>query len=257
TRHGFGYSVFEHVEDGIHSELWVYVVLDAAMKFAVLKVRNASARARRLSATGYVEWVLGDLSTKTAMHVITEIDPKSGALLARNPYNSDFAGRIAIFDVDDPVRSVTGDRNEFLGRNGELKNPAAMESLQLSGRVGPALDPCGAIRVPFELADGQEREIVFRLGIGRTTDEMSELVLSYRGSAAARGVLEKVQRHWARTLGTVQVATPDPALNVLTNGWLLYQVLACRLWGRSGYYQSAGAFGFRDQLQDVMALVHA
>ena len=132
-----------------------------------------------------------------------------------------------------------------------------MESLQLSGRVGPALDPCGVIRVPFELADGQEREIVFRLGVGRTADEVNALVLRNRGSAAARAVLESVWHYWARTLGAVQVVTPDPALNVLTNGWLVYQVLACRLWARSGYYQSAGAFGFRDQLQDVMALVHA
>ncbi|HEX6795577.1 MAG TPA: glucoamylase family protein [Casimicrobiaceae bacterium] len=257
TRHGFGYSVFEHVERGIHSELWVYVAIDAAVKFAVLKTRNASGRTRRLSATGYVQWVLGDLPAKTGMHVMTEVDRRTGALLARNPYNTEFAGRIAFFDVDDPQRSVTGDRSEFVGRNGELGNPAAMDGSPLSGRVGPALDPCGVIRVPFELADGQEREIVFRLGAGRTADEVNALVLRSRGSAAARTALENVWSYWARTLGAVQVVTPDPALDVLTNGWLVYQVLASRLWARSGYYQSAGAFGFRDQLQDVMALVHA
>jgi cyclic beta-1,2-glucan synthetase len=256
TRHGFGYSVFEHREEGIHSELWVYVALDASVKFAVLKVHNESGRPRQLSATGYVEWVLGDLRAKTGMHLVTEVDPASGALLARNPYNSEFAGRIAFFDTDAVVCSVTGDRTEFIGRNGGLNNPAAMAWTVLSGRVGPALDPCGAIRVPFELAAGQASEVIFRLGIGRNWDDVRKLVLRFRGSVAARDALDKVQQYWQRTLGAVQVKTPDPSLNVLTNGWLLYQILACRLWGRSGFYQSGGAFGFRDQLQDTMALVH-
>ena len=256
TRHGFGYSVFEHSEEGIQSELWVYVALDASVKFAVLKVRNGSGRPRQLSATGYVEWVLGDLREKTGMHVVTEVDPVSGALLARNPYNSEFAGRIAFFDTDALVRSVTGDRTEFIGRNGGLNNPAAMAWTTLSGRIGPALDPCGAIRVPLELVAGQASEVIFRLGIGRNRDDARKLVQRFRGSAAARDALDKVHQYWQRTLGAVQVKTPDPSLDVLTNGWLLYQVLACRLWGRSGFYQSSGAFGFRDQLQDTMALVH-
>ena len=256
SRHGFGYSVFEHAEGGIRSELWVYVALDAPVKFSVLKVRNESGRSRKLSATGYAEWVLGDLRPKSAMHVVTRIEPGSGALLARNAYNTEFAGRVAFFDVDDPARTVTGDRVEFLGRNGSLRSPAAMTRARLSGKVGAALDPCAAIQVPFELADGQEREIVFRLGAGKNADDARDLVNRFRGSAAAHGVLESVWEYWKRTLGTVQVETPDPAVNVLANGWLLYQALACRIWGRSGYYQSGGAFGFRDQLQDAMALVH-
>jgi cyclic beta-1,2-glucan synthetase len=258
TRHGFGYSIFEHTEDGISSELTVYVDLEAAVKFSVLKVRNASGRARQLSATGYVEWVLGDLRPKTTMHVITEIDPASGALYAHNAYNTEFADRIAFFDVDDVTRTLSGDRAEFLGRNGTLRNPAAMTRAQLSNRVGAALDPCAAIQVQFELADGEEREIIFRLGVAgrRGADEASRLVRRFRGSTAARHALEAVRQYWRSTLGVVQVETPDPALNVLTNGWLLYQTLACRLWARSGYYQSGGAFGFRDQLQDVMALIH-
>jgi cellobiose phosphorylase len=257
TRHGFGYSVFEHGEDGISSELWVYVGIDAAVKFSMLKVRNTSGRSRRLSATGYVEWVLGDLRPKTTMHVITEIEGKSGALLARNSYNTEFPDRVAFFDVDDPSRSVSGDRTEFLGRNGALRNPAAMARSRLSGKVGAALDPCAAIQVPFELADGQEREIVFRLGLGRNIADAGSLVQRFRGQTAAHGALDAVRAHWKRTLGAVQVETPDASLNVLANGWLLYQTVACRLWARSGYYQSSGAFGFRDQLQDVMALVHA
>jgi len=257
ARHGFGYSVFEHSEDGIHSELWVYVAIDAPVKFSVLKVRNASGRPRRLSATGYVEWVLGDLRAKTAMHVITEVEARAGALIARNAYNTEFPDRVAFFDVDDASRSVSADRTEFLGRNGTLCNPAAMARTRLSGKVGAALDPCAAMQVAFELDDGEEREIVFRLGVGRDGSEASSLLQRFRGAAAARAALDAVRAHWQHTLGAVQVKTPDPAFDVLANGWLLYQTIACRVWARSGYYQSGGAFGFRDQLQDAMALVHA
>jgi cyclic beta-1,2-glucan synthetase len=255
-RHGFGYSVFEHTERGIRSELWVYVALDAPIKFMVLKVRNESGRSRKLSATGYVDWVLGDLRPKSVMHVVTELDQKSAAVFARNPYNTEFAGRIAFFDVDETTRTVSGDRTEFIGRNGTLRSPAAMTRLRLSGKVGAGLDPCGAIHVPFELANGQEREIIFRLGVGRGADDARNLVHRFRGSAAARGALEAVWQYWKHTLGVVHVETPDQSLNVLTNGWLVYQTLGCRLWARSGYYQSGGAFGFRDQLQDSMALIH-
>ncbi|MHB1192128.1 MAG: GH36-type glycosyl hydrolase domain-containing protein [Longimicrobiales bacterium] len=259
TRHGFGYSVFEHVEGGIHSELWVYVAHDAPVKFSVLKVRNRSGRPRRLSATGYVEWVLGDLRSRSAMHVTTEVDPVTGALYARNPYNTEFSGRVAFFDVDDATRTATCDRVEFIGRNGSLERPAAMSRTHLSGRAGAGLDPCAALQVPFDLADGDERQITFRMGMGGTPGgaAAASLVARSRGSGAARRALEGVWQHWNHTLGAVQVDTPDESLNVLANGWLLYQTMACRLWARSGYYQSGGAYGFRDQLQDVMALVHA
>ncbi|MDX9884472.1 GH36-type glycosyl hydrolase domain-containing protein [Thauera sp.] len=256
-RHGFGYSVFEMQVHGIVSELWVYVATDASIKFSVLKLRNASGRPRRLSATAYVDWVLGDLRPKSAMHVSTAIDPDSDALLARNPFNAEFAERVAFLDVDDPTRRVSGDRTEFIGRNGSLRNPAALGRARLSGTVGPGLDPCGAIQVTIELAAAQTREIVFRLGVGRNADEASALVRRFRGADAARTALEAVWEHWNHTLGAVQVESPDPAVDVLANGWLMYQTLACRMWARSGYYQSGGAFGFRDQLQDAMALVHA
>jgi cellobiose phosphorylase len=257
TRHGFGYSVFEHTTAGIRSELSVYVDLEEPVKFWVLKLRNVSGRNRKLSATGYVEWVLGDLRSKCAMHAVTEIDATSGALFARNAYSTEFGGRVAFFDVDDVSRTLSGDRGEFLGRNGTLARPDAMSRTRLSGRLGAALDPCGAIQVPFDLADGQERQIIFRLGAGGDLAQARELALRLRRPGSARAALEKVRHYWKRTLGTVQVQTPDPALNMLANGWLLYQTLACRVWARSGYYQSGGAYGFRDQLQDVMALVHA
>jgi cyclic beta-1,2-glucan synthetase len=257
TRHGFGYSVFEHTEDGIGSELTVFVALDAAVKFFSLKVSNHSGRARRLSVTGYVEWVLGDLRARSALHVTTELDAKSGALYARNPYHSEFADWVAFFDVDEPVRTVSGSRTEFIGRNGTLRDPAAMHRSRLSGKTGAGLDPCAAIQIDFDLAAGHQREAVFRLGAASNAEATGRLVQRFRGSATAREVLDAVVVHWRQTLTVVQVETPDAALNVVTNGWLLYQTIACRLWARSGYYQSGGAYGFRDQLQDVMALVHA
>ena len=257
TRHGFGYSVFEHSEFGIQSSLCIYVDLKESVKYSVLKVRNLSAHSRRISATGYVEWVLGDLRSKSAAHIVTEIDADSGALFARNSYNSGFVGRVGFFDVDDVSRTLTADRTEFLGRNGCLARPAAMSRSRLSGRVGAALDPCGAIQVGFELSAGQEREIIFRLGAAQDIGHARELAQRLRAEGTARTALQKVTLYWQQTLGVVRVQTPDPALNVMANGWLLYQTLACRLWARSGYYQSGGAFGFRDQLQDVMALVHS
>ncbi|MGY3041777.1 cyclic beta-1,2-glucan synthetase [Rhodanobacter sp. TND4EL1] len=257
TRHGFGYSVFEHVEDGIHSELWIYVALDASVKFSVLKLRNTSARSRRLSVTAYVEWLLGDLREKTAMHVVTESDPASGAVFARNAYNTEFPGRVAFFDVDDDARSIDGDRSEFLGRNGSMHAPAGLGRAHLSGRLGAGLDPCAALQSHLTLEDGAERQLIFRLGLGRDAADASTLVQRFRGMGSAVETLARVRTHWARTLGAVQVHTPEPALDVLANGWLLYQTIACRIWARSGYYQSGGAFGFRDQLQDSMATLHA
>jgi cellobiose phosphorylase len=255
-RHGFGYSVFEYTQSGIASELWVYVSIDSSIKFAVLKVKNCSGRLRKLSATAYCEWVLGELRTKGLMHVATEVDPQCGALLARNPYSIDFPGRVAFLDVSETNRSVTGDRREFLGRNGQLCRPLAMERTRLSGKVGPGLDPCGAISTPFELGDRREREIVFMLGAGRDLEDARRLVTEFRGVEKARQALNSVWDYWNHTLGAVHVETPDPAFDILANGWLLYQTLACRYWARSGYYQSGGAYGFRDQLQDVAALVH-
>jgi cellobiose phosphorylase len=256
-RHGFGYSVFDHTENGIASELTVYVAMDAPVKFALLKLRNVSGRPRLLSVTGYWEWVLGELRHKSLLHVQTEVDPKTGALLARNPFNTEFAGRIAFVDVSDARRTFTGDRREFLGRNGSLSHPAALKRTRLSGKTGAGLDPCGAMQVTLDLPAGQQRETSFRLGVGRTVAEVQTLVRRFRPAGASRDALEGVRQYWSRTLGTVQVETPDPSVNVLANGWLLYQTLSSRLWARTGFYQSGGAFGFRDQLQDVMALVHA
>jgi cellobiose phosphorylase len=191
--------------------------------------------------------------------VQTEVDLKTGALLARNYYNTAFPERIAFLDVnfDSPGRTLTGDRKEFIGRNGSLAQPAAMKRARLSGKAGAGLDPCGALQVVFDLAEGQERETSFRLGVGRNPSDVQNLIHRFRGSDAGRGALEGVWAYWNRTLGAINVDTPDAAVNVMANGWLVYQTLSCRLWARTGFYQSGGAYGFRDQLQDVMALVHA
>ena len=257
TRHGFGYSSFEYAEAGIASRMSTFVALDAPVRYIVISVRNESAAARKLSVTGYVEWVLGDMRSKSGMHIVTEIDPASGALFARNAYNTEFPGRVAFFSADASVRSVTCDRTEFIGRNGSLARPAALRRVRLSGRAGAGLDSCAAIQAPFELQPGQEREIVFVLGMGgRRNADASNMVQRHGGRAAAMQALSEVHAHWDKVLGAVHVQTPEPELDVLLNGWLMYQTIACRMWARSGYYQSGGAFGFRDQLQDAMAMVH-
>ena len=186
TRHGFGYSVYEHEQDGIASELWVYVALHDAVKFSVVKLRNLSGRTRRISATGYVEWILGDLRAKSQMHIVSEQDGPGGALLARNPYSAEFSGCTAFFDADacspaDGARSFSGDRAEFLGRNGDLASPLALRREKLSGRVGAGLDPCAAIQVSLTLAGGASSQTVFRLGAGKDRDDALHLARRLRG----------------------------------------------------------------------------
>lgn len=257
TRHGFGYSTFEYTGHGISTHLRVHVATDAPVKVITIKFRNTSGKARRLSITGYVELQLGDRRAIHAPYIVTEVDAKTGALFARNAYNGEFSERVVFFEASDSRRTVTGDRREFLGRNGTPARPASMSRARLSGRVGAGLDPCAAIQVAVDLADGQEREVVFLLGSGRNTSDARELVGRFRGLTSARTSMSAVTNFWEWTLGAVKVETPDASVNALANGWLLYQVIASRIWGRSGYYQSGGAFGFRDQLQDAMALIHA
>jgi len=256
-RHGFGYSVFEHLEAGIVSELTHYVAMDAPVKFVVVKLRNHSDRTRRLSLTGYWELVMGEWRHDNQMHIVTESDPHSSALFARNAYGRECHNRVVFAQVSESQRTVTGNRSEFIGRNGSLNKPAALARERLSGKTGAGLDPCAALQTQIELAPGQEREIVFTFGAAQHADEAHYYIQRFSGPAGARQALETVWGYWNNTLGAVYVETPDPALNVLTNGWLIYQTLSCRYWGRSGYYQSGGAYGFRDQLQDTMALIHA
>ena len=257
ARHGQGYSRFEHTSHGISLDLLQFVPLDDPIKISRLTLENHSGRSRRLSVTAYVEWVLGAARNTSAPFVVTEIDAETGAMLARNAWNSEFAGRVAFADLSGRQTAWTGDRTEFLGRNGTLDHPAALErGDSLSGKAGGGLDPCGALQAIVELRAGARAEIVFFLGQAATTEEARALIARYR-AANLEVTLRKVREHWDDVLGAVQVATPDRAMNVLLNRWLLYQTLSCRVWARAGFYQAGGAYGFRDQLQDVMALTVA
>ncbi len=234
----------------------VYVDAEAPVKFIVIKIKNQSGKARRISCTGYVEWVLGDLRPKSAPHMVTELDPVTGALLARNSYNAEWGNRVAFYDVDEAGKTVTTDRSEFIGRNGTFGSPDAMFRTRLSGRTGAAMDPCGAMQVIMELEEGEEREIIFRLGACNDNGEASEIISKFKGRKAATDALTRVRNYWTEHLEKIQVETPDKPFNILANGWLKYQALSSRIMGRSGFYQSGGAFGFRDQLQDVLSLIH-
>jgi cellobiose phosphorylase len=256
THHGFGYSRFEHIEEGIGTDMTVYVDIEATVKFTVIKIRNLSNQRRRLSVTGYVEWVLGDIRSKSSMHILTETDATTGAIFARNQYNKEFNDRICFFDVSESVRTFSADRMEFIGRNGSLQKPDAMGRIKLSGRYGAAIDSCGALQAYIDLEPDQEHEVVFLLGTGDNKSEAVALVQQFGNPTAAANVLEKIKTFWQQTLGGIQVNTTDSGLNMIANGWLMYQTLACRFFARSGYYQSGGAFGYRDQLQDAMTIIH-
>ncbi|HUO62153.1 MAG TPA: protein ndvB, partial [Terriglobales bacterium] len=257
ARHGQGYSRFEHVSHGISLELLQLVPVQDSIKVSRLTVRNGSGRTRRLSVTAYVEWVLGTSRSASAPFIVTEIDPDTKAMLARNTWSSDFAGRVAFADLRGAQTSWTGDRTEFLGRNGALERPAALtREGRLSGRVGAGLDPCAALQTVLELRAGERAEVVFFLGEAATREEAGALITRYR-TAELDALLQAVEAHWNSVLGAVQVKTPDRAMDLLLNRWLLYQTLACRVWSRSAFYQAGGAYGFRDQLQDVMALAAA
>ncbi|MBN1523218.1 MAG: cyclic beta 1-2 glucan synthetase [Spirochaetales bacterium] len=257
NRQGFGYSVFEYVQQALKSELWTYVDIESPVKYWMVKLRNDSDRTRQVSLTLFCELVLGDQRSRTQMHVRTGIDGSTGMLYASNFYNQEFSSRIMFLESSERMRTVSGDRTEFLGRNGSHANPSGMQMTRLSGRVGCGLDPAAAIRVPFQLEPGQEKDVIFILGAGQNMDHARTLAQRHRTTLAAYRAREQVWEYWKHTLGAINVQTPDGALNMMSNGWLLYQTMSARLFARSGFYQSGGAIGFRDQLQDVMAVIHA
>ncbi len=256
-RHGQGYSVLKQSRNDIDSELLLLVPLEDPLKLVRLKVRNPGSQTRQLSATFYAEWVLGTVRDQAPVQVVCEIDAETGALLARNPFNADFPGQIGFADVDCRPRSLLADRTEFLGRNGSLAKPAALKQSALSGRVEAGLDPCAALQVSLTLRPSEEAEVVFLLGAAGNAAEARHLVTRYREPGRVAATLTDVCRFWDQVLTTIQVRTPNPALDLLLNRWLLYQTLSCRILARSALYQSGGAYGFRDQLQDVSALVYA
>ena len=254
ARHGQGYSRFQHESHGIALDLLEFVPPGDAIKIFRLSLRNNSGRARRLSVTAYVEWVLGSSRTASAPFIITEVDQDSGALFARSALNNEFGGRIAFADLAGKQISFTADRTEFLGRNGTPQRPYGLElGRTLSGKVGAGLDPCAALQAPIDLRAGGSAEVVFFLGQTENREQARELLRQYRTKDLDQ-VLREVTTRWDEILEGVQITTPDRAMDLLVNRWLLYQTLSCRVWARAGFYQLSGAYGFRDQLQDVMAL---
>ncbi|MFG1372729.1 hypothetical protein V5F32_11185 [Xanthobacter oligotrophicus] len=254
ARHGRGFSSFSHTANGIAAELVQYVPVDGAIKISRLTLRNLTSRPRRISLTAYAEWVLGRARSATAPFVATAIDDETGALFARNPWNADFGGRVAFLDMAGRQSEWTGDRREFIGRNGTLADPAALRGVPLSGLVGAGLDPCGALRTQIEFRPNASIERVVFLGEENDAADARDLISRFR-AADLNVVLAEVTRSWDDILGAVEVRPPDRSMDIMPNGWLLYQTLACLVWARAAFYQASGACGFRDQLQDGMALV--
>jgi cyclic beta-1,2-glucan synthetase len=257
VRHGAGYTVFEHQSHGLAQTLRLFAAADAPVKVIALRLKNHWQRPRRLTATYFAPWVLGVSPEGTAPYIVSEYEPDVRALLACNPYSAEFGGRYTFLAASQPPHGVTADRTEFLGRIGDARRPAALTRVGLAGAVRAGLDPCAAIQLHVELAPGQSKEVYFLLGQGADRDEALSLARAFGDPAQMEAAWIAARATWDDRLSGVRVTTPDPAMDRMVNRWLLYQALSCRVWGRSALYQSSGAFGFRDQLQDAMALVHA
>ena len=257
VRHGQGYSRYTSFSRQLSQELTVSVAPNDPVKIMRLRLSNEDTRVRHVTAIYFAEWVLGTQREQTAARVVCERDARSGAIVARNPWAGDFAGRLAFAAASQPARSTTSDRTEFLGQYGSVFQPAALGRTDLAERFGPLLDPCAALMVDISLRPNESREIVFVLGQAADLDEVSRLVHEHTDLERAAASLSAVCRQWDDILNSIQVSTPDTGVNLMMNRWLVYQVLACRMWARTSNYQSGGAYGFRDQLQDVMALVYS
>ncbi|MBI4522105.1 MAG: cellobiose phosphorylase [Gemmatimonadetes bacterium] len=255
VRHGAGYSTFHHRSHGLDQQLRLFVARREPVKILELRLENLWNRARRVTATYFVEWVLGAGRAAAAPHVVTEFDHTDGILTAENRFAPASGPQVAFLATGDRPHGWTADRREFLGRGGPA-DPEALHRIGLAGRAGAGLDPCGALQVHVDLAPGETRTVHFFLGAADSPAAAAHLVRELRAPGAVQARWHYVTDFWEDMLGRIEVRTPDPALDLFLNRWAPYQTLACRLWGRSGLYQSSGAFGFRDQLQDALAFLH-
>jgi cyclic beta-1,2-glucan synthetase len=261
ARHGAGYTVFEHNSFAIEQELTVFVPVDdnggEPIKLQRLRLRNDSPRHRKLSVTYYVEWTLEEQRESSQMHVVTRWDEEAKAVIANNYYHPEFGDRVAFASMSPAPDSYTADRTTFIGRNQSMSDPAGMERIQLSRRAGAGFDPCAVLQIFIELEPGESGEVTCLLGQAESLEEAHRLVTTYREKLAVEQSLDRTRTWWDECLNKIEVHTPELAVDFLVNRWLIYQSLSCRIWGRSAFYQSGGAYGFRDQLQDCMALVYA
>ncbi len=257
VRHGAGYSVFDHEHKGVVTSLRLGVDQIDPVKISILTLRNDGGTRKKLTLTWYLEWVLGVTRDQTQHHVRTSFDEGTQSMLARNYFDEQFADYVAFASISEKVAYYTADRREFLGRNGTISSPAALERAGLSGAIGATIDPCCALQVIVTLKPGETREVVMLLGAGENEAAARAILEKLRKPGMARGGLDQNAKSWERRLATITVKTPEPTFDLIVNRWALYQALSCRMWARSALYQSSGAFGFRDQLQDVMAFVYA
>ncbi|PQQ67206.1 GH36-type glycosyl hydrolase domain-containing protein [Acetivibrio saccincola] len=254
VRHGFGYTVFDHEFHGIMHNMVQFVPLEDSVKLSIMKIKNTSQIKRKINLVYYIRPVMGVSDQFTAPHISTDLHD-SGAVLIKNNYNEEFLDTIGFIHSSMKITSVTGDRREFFD-TGNIREPQGIKQVELSGKTGAGLDPCAALSVHCELNPGEEKEIVFLLGAGSSMEEVGGIIEKYRKIDEAKKALKEVKEFWEERLGRVQFYTPDTAMDYLLNGWLIYQVISCRIWSRSAFYQSGGAYGFRDQLQDSMAIAH-
>ncbi|HEU0293088.1 MAG TPA: glucoamylase family protein [Anaerolineales bacterium] len=255
-RHGAGYSTFQHASHGLEQNMRVFVAANEPVKIVQLKLKNTSKRIRRINAVYFAEWVLGTTHENTAPHIIPEFAGGQFALLARNPYNQDFCERVAFLASTREPTGMTADRVEFLGRHGSYGRPAALERMGLTPRVDAGVEPCAALQVLLWLQPGETKEVTFLLGQGKDRADAERILSHFQHIENVQTAWDQLGAFWEEMLGQIQVDTPDQAMNVLLNRWLLYQSLTARFWGRTGFYQSSGAFGYRDQLQDALAYIH-
>ncbi len=257
VRHGAGVTSFEHERAGIATRLTLGLALEDPVKIALLRLSNRSGRPRQLTITSFVEWSLGVMREHTQHQVQTRFAEPQGTIFAQNFFEPQFAGWVAFHTLSEAVTGHTGDRREFLGRNGSVADPAGLQQPALGSTTGAGVDPCAALRCQVTLQPGETREVALLLGAAQGDDEAARLVAAYRDVGAARAAISATVDRWKQRLSVLTVSTPEPAFDAMINHWTLYQALSCRIWARSALYQSSGAYGFRDQLQDLLALVHA